>query len=237
MKFCSNCGAPIEGNEHFCVKCGTPISANGAAIPVAAPIPLAAVTYAAPPRPMPPQPVAAVPVAYPPPGAIPVAMPMPPQAPAQSGNKMWTWIVVAVLAVGGYYYYTHRAPAAPAATPAATPPAAPAPGAPTPGAGDNAALAKLQVFNAHWQAVSAFIQISNAVWTNNATVPIQSSTLECDQYDANNNDLDQMSTTLNGPVQPAANVTFNPFNMGAAAANMTHVTCSITQVVQVGAAP
>jgi hypothetical protein len=162
---------------------------------------------------------------------------MPPQAPAQSGNKMWTWIVVAVLAVGGYYYYTHRAPAAPAATPAATPPAAPAPGAPTPGAGDNAALAKLQVFNAHWQAVSAFIQISNAVWTNNATVPIQSSTLECDQYDANNNDLDQMSSTLNGPVQPAANATFNPFNMGAAAANMTHVSCTITRVVQVAAAP
>ena len=231
MKFCSNCGAPIEGNEHFCVKCGTPISANGAAVPVAAPLPLAAVTYAAPPHLMPPQPVAAVPVAYPP--QIPVAMPMPPQAPAQSGNKMWTWIVVIALAAGGYYYYTHKAPATPA-----TPPAVPAPGAPAaPQPGDDAALAKLQVFNAHWQAVSAFVQISNGVWTNNATVPIQSSTLECDQYDANNNDLDQMTTTLNGPVQPAANVTFNAFNMGAAAANMTHVTCSITHVVQVGAAP
>jgi hypothetical protein len=230
MKFCSNCGAPIEGNERFCVKCGTPISANGAAIPVTAPLPLAAVTYAAPPPPMPPQPVAAVPVAYPP--QIPVAMPMPPQAPAQSGNKMWTWIVVAALAAGGYYYYTHKAPAAPA-----TPPVAPAPAVPTPGAGANAALAKLQVFNAHWQTVSGFVQISNGVWTNNATVPIQSSTLECDQYDANNNNLDQMTTTLNGPVQPAANVTFNPFNMGAAAANMTHVTCTITHVVQVAAAP
>jgi hypothetical protein len=46
-----------------------------------------------------------------------------------------------------------------------------------------------------------------------------------------------MTTTLNGPVQPAANVTFNPFNMGAAAANMNHVTCTITHVVQVAAAP
>jgi hypothetical protein len=145
---------------------------------------------------------------------------------------MWTWIVVIALAAGGYYYYTHKAPAAPA-----TPPATPAPAAPAPAAGANAALAKLQVFNAHWQAVSGFVQISNGVWTNNATVPIQSSTLECDQYDANNNNLDQMTTTLNGPVQPAANVTFNPFNMGAVATNMNHVTCTITHVVQVAAAP
>jgi hypothetical protein len=175
--------------------------------------------------PMPPQPFAAVPLAYPP--QIPVAMPMPPQAPAQSGNKMWTWIIVAVLAAGGYYYYTHKPPVTPA-----TPPAAP-----TPGAGSNAALAKLQVFSAHWQAVSGVIQISNGTWVDNATVPIQSSTLECDQYDANNNDLDQMTTTLNGPIQPAATLTFNPFNMGAVAANMTKVSCFITTVVQVAAAP
>jgi hypothetical protein len=186
---------------------------------------------------MPPQPFAAVPVAYPP--QIPVAMPMPPQAPAQSGNKMWTWIVVIALAAGGYYYYTHRAPATPATPPAATPPAATPPAAPAPGApkpGDNAAVAKLQVFNAHWQAVNGFIQISSGSWTDNATVPLQSSTLECDQYDANNNDLDQMTTTLNGPIQPAATLTFNPFNMGAVATNMNHVTCSITHVVQVAAA-
>jgi hypothetical protein len=149
-------------------------------------------------------------------------------------------LVVVALAAGGYYYW-HKppAPATPPAVPAPAVPApgAPAPAAPKPGSGANAALAKLQVFSAHWQPVSGFVQISNAVWTNNATVPIQSSTLECDQYDANNNDLDQMSSTLNGPVQPAANATFNPFNMGAAAANMTHVSCTITRVVQVAAAP
>jgi hypothetical protein len=180
-----------------------------------------------------PQPVAPVPVAYPPPGAIPVAMPMPPQAPAQSGNKVWTWIVVAALAVGGYYYYTHRTPAAAPATPPAAPgaPAAPAP----PAQGAEAALVKLQVFNAHWQTVGGFIQISNGVWTNNGTVAVEKSTLECDQVDANNNTLDQMRTTLNGPIQPAANATFNPFNMGAVAANMTKVNCYITHVTQVGA--
>jgi hypothetical protein len=224
MKFCSNCGAPVEANERFCVKCGTPVSADGAAVPASAPVPLAAV----PPRPMPPmppQPFAAVPLAYPP--QIPVAMPMPPQAPAQSGNKMWTWIIVAVLAAGGYYYYTHKPPVTPA-----TPPAAP-----TPGAGSNAALAKLQVFSAHWQAVSGVIQISNGTWVDNATVPIQSSTLECDQYDANNNDLVQMTTTLNGPIQPAATLNFNPFNMSAVAPTLDHVSCTITNVVQVAAAP
>jgi hypothetical protein len=45
-----------------------------------------------------------------------------------------------------------------------------------------------------------------------------------------------MTTTLNGPIQPAATLTFNPFNMGAVATNMNHVTCSITHVVQVAAA-
>jgi hypothetical protein len=185
---------------------------------------------------MPPQPFAAVPVAYPP--QIPVAMPMPPQAPAQSGSKIWAWIVVAVLAVGGYYYYTHQ-PAPTPATPPATPAAPGAPGAPAPATppaqGAEAALVKLQVFNAHWQTVNGFVQISNGVWTNNATVAVQKSTLECDQADANNNTLGEMRTTLNGPIQPAANATFNPFNMGAVTANMTKVNCFITHVTQVGA--
>ena len=231
MKFCSNCGAPIEGNERFCVKCGAPVSTNGAAVPAGVPMPMAAVPSAVPPLPMPPMPpppIAAVPAAYPPLGAFPVAMPMPPQAPAQSGNKMWVWVVVAILAVGGYYYYTHKAPATPA-TPGA--PAAPAP----PAQGAEAALVKLQVFNAHWQNVGGFVQISSGVWTNNATVAIQKSTLECDQVDANNNTLDEMRTTLNGPIQPAANATFNPFNMGATVASMNKVNCYITHVTQVGA--
>ena len=61
---------------------------------------------------------------------------------------------------------------------------------------------------------------------------VQSSTLECDQVDNNNTTLDQMRTTLNGPVQPGANATFNPFNMGAVAANMTKVNCYVTHVKQ-----
>ncbi len=140
---------------------------------------------------------------------------------------MWIGIVVVVLAIGGYYYYSHRPPVTPAA------PAPSAPVAPTPPAqGQEAAQVKQQTFNAHWQTVGGFIQISNGVWINNATVALQSSTLECDQVDSDNNTLDEMRTTLNGPVQPGANATFNPFNMGAVAARMTKVNCYITHVKQ-----
>lgn len=220
MNFCGNCGAPLEPNERFCVKCGTPVAASAAAIP-AAPMPTPPAPAGAP------RPAAAIPAAYPPPpGAIPLPIPMPPQAPAQSGGKLWVWLIIPILAIGGYYYLTHRTPAAPAAPP----PAPPAPVA-SPQATE-AALVKLQVFHANFQRMNGFVQIYNGVWTNNATVPIQSSILECDQVDPNNNTLDQMRTTLNGPVQPGANATFNPFNMGAVAANMTKVNCYVTHVTQ-----
>jgi hypothetical protein len=158
-----------------------------------------------------------VPGAYPGPGAIPIAVAMPPQAPAKRGGMMGTLLVLAALA-GGYYYYMQRK------TPPPPPPA------------DNAALTKQQAFDAHWDAVDGFVQISNGKWTNNATVPIESSVLECDQYNLVGADLAQMRTTLNGPLQPGATSNFNPFQMGAVATNVNKVTCTIVHVKTVGGA-
>ncbi|MGB7264880.1 MAG: zinc-ribbon domain-containing protein [Terracidiphilus sp.] len=219
MAFCSNCGNQLEGSERFCGKCGSDVSAKAAgqvaasqvaAGPrAAASVPMQAV-----------QPMGAMPGVYAQPGAIPVAVAIPQQAPAKKGITLGTVILVAALAAGGYYYFTKYKPAVDAQKQK----------------GANAALAKQQAFDAHWQTVGGFIQLTNGKWTNNANVAIQSATLECDQYDASGNNLDQMRTTLNGPVNPGGTDTFNPFNMGAVANNLNKVTCTIMYVKQAGAA-
>lgn len=136
---------------------------------------------------------------------------------------MWTVIIIGVLAIGGYQYWHHPVPPGPTPTPN---PAPPNPG-PTP---PSAALLSQEAFDAHWQAVNGFITISNGKWTNSANVPVQSSTLQCDQYDANGSDLVQMKKTLDGPVQAGSYVTFDPFQMGAVTVNLNRVTCTITGV-------
>lgn len=143
-----------------------------------------------------------------------------PPAPAKRAG-LGTVLVVLAMAGMGYYFYTHRTPAAP----------------PTPPAGANAALAKQQAFSAHWQTENGFIQISNGTWKNNATVPIQSATLECDQYSSNGTDLDEMQTTLNGPVPPGSTSTFPVFQMGEVANYLDHVTCTIVHIKQPTPAP
>lgn len=205
MAFCSNCGNQLEGNERFCVKCGKDLSAKSATTataPVAAPPPPAATALPV----MPP-----VPGAYVAPGAIPVAVAVSP-APAKRGGMFGTVIVVLALLGGGWYYYKHKP------TPVTDP------------EGANTALSKQQAFDAHWQTVNGWIQISNAKWTNNAQTPIQSAILECAQYDASGNDLDEMRTTLNGPVTPGNSASFNPFWMGEVASNLNKVTCTIVHV-------
>jgi hypothetical protein len=228
MGFCSHCGAPLEANEHFCVKCGSDVSAQvaqAASAPIAAPQPIAA---------PPAVPAAAAPTyvagPYPPPGAVPA--PIPPQAPANSGSPWTKIIIVGALVAAGYYYYNNRTPASTPATPGT--PAAPAtPGAPAAAPPAlNAQLAKQQSFAAHWQAVNGFIQISNGAWTNSSIVPIQSATLECDQYATNGTDLAQFRMTLNGPVPAGTVSNFSPFQMGEVALNMNSVTCTIVDVVQ-----
>jgi len=163
--------------------------------------------------------MAAMPAGYPP-GAVPIMVAAPPQAPAKR-SSVGTIIAVVVVAALGYYFYTHRTPPAPPAPPAAT----------------NAALTKQQAFSAHWQTENGFIQISNGAWKNNATVPIQSATLECDQYSSNGTDLDEMQTTLNGPVPPGITSTFPAFQMGEVANYLDHVTCTIVHIKQPTPAP
>lgn len=214
MAFCSNCGNQLEGNERFCGKCGSDVSAKTgpAAGPVAAgpiAVPRAVPSAAMPPA-QPVQPMAAMPGMYAAPGAIPMAVAMPPQAPAKRGITLGTVVIIAALAAAGYYYYkNYYVPEHQKQN------------------GGAAALGKLQAFDAHWQTVNGYIELTNGKWTNNSTVAVQSATLECDQYDAGGNDLDQMRTTLTGPVNPGGTDSFNPFNMGAVANNLNKVTCTI----------
>lgn len=234
MAFCSNCGNQLEGNERFCSKCGSDVSAKSGAA-AAGPVATAggAGPRAVPSTPVQPvqpfQPVAPVPGAYAgpgaiPPGAIPVPVGVAQQPPAKKGVTFGTLAILVVLALGGYYYYTHyyvkNHPPASAKS--------------QPQSGTAAALGKQQAFDAHWQTVNGFVQLSNGKWTNNANVAIQSSTLECDQYDSGGNLLDQMRSTLNGPVQPGGTDTFNPFNVGAVANNLNRVTCTILYAKAVG---
>lgn len=168
------------------------------------------------------QTIGAIPAGYVAPGPIPVAVAVPAPAPAKKGMKFSTLIVVAAIAAGGYYYYTHDY------VKDHTPAASQGQG------GAAAALGKQQAFDAHWQTANGFVELSNGRWTNNASVAVQSATLQCDQYDSNGNDLDQMRTTLNGPVQPGGTDTFDPFSVGAVASNLDQVKCTITYARPVG---
>ena len=215
MAFCRNCGTRLQGDERFCVGCGPEVSARGSGGDVpAAPgtVPAGQISqaphFAAGPG------ISLVQGGYLPPGAIPIAV-MPQPVQAKRGGWMKTLLVIAVLVGIGYYFIKHL------------PPTPTEPGA-------NAALTKQQAFDAHWQAVYGFVQVSNGKWTNNAKVAIDSATLECDQYDASGRDLAQMRTTLNGPIQPGAMQSFNPFQMGAVATNVYKVTCTIVHVKQLG---
>lgn len=157
---------------------------------------------------------AAIPMAVPeqlPPGAIPVAITAP-QAPAKRRGRFWMVLLVLVLVGAGYYYVTHPSPKPPPEV--------------------SSKLAAQQDFAAHWETVNGYVQISNARWTNHAAVAIQSATLQCDQYDSSGSDLDQTRTTLNGPLQPGASDTFDPFQMGAVSSRLDQVKCTIVHVEQ-----
>lgn len=145
-----------------------------------------------------------------PPG-IPITLTIPQPVPPKRGGWWKVLLVVGLVVACGYYYLTHLPPA------------------PVDQAAD-AALVKAQVFNAHWDSTSGYIEVSNGKWTNNATVAVTAATLECDQYDANGANLAQMRTTLNGPVGPGSSATFSPFQMGAVTANLNKVTCAIVHV-------
>ena len=229
MAFCGNCGNQLEGNERFCVKCGSDVSAKSGAASGAAAAGGGTGPRAVPSTPV--QPMAPMPGAYAapgpmamPPGAMPVPIAVAQQPPVKKGVTFGTLVVLSAVALGGYYYYTHYYVKS-------HPPAA---AKSQSQGGTAAALGKQQAFDAHWQTVNGYVQLSNGKWTNNSNVAIQTSTLECDQYDSGGNLLDQMRTTLNGPVQPGATDTFNPFTVGAVASNLNRVTCTILYAKAVG---
>jgi hypothetical protein len=215
MKICSHCGAPLLGDERFCTKCGADTMATAGTVPAVA-------------VPMPPQGMAGMPMQYAmPPGAVPIAMPMPP--PAKRSGLMWAVIVIAVLAFG-YYYHEKQKPAA--QTQPGNSPSQPGgnpgvnPAQPRSGQG----LVQQQVFGGRWVASYGFVEVTNARWANNSNATIQSVTLECDQYAANGSTLAQVRNILNGPVQPGASATFGPFQMGKIAPYLSKVNCGIVQV-------
>lgn len=191
----------------FCKNCGKPLQGDerfcvGCGTDVSA---QTGVTQPAPAG----QPMAGLP-GYLPHGAIPIAVAIPQPVPPKRGGWMKVLGVVVLLLAGGYYYLTHLQP----------------------GPEDQAdsALVKQQDFSAHWDSTTGIVQVSNGRWTNHAGVVVVAATLECDQYDSNGTGLAQMRTTLNGPVQPGSSATFNPFSMGAVAANLNKVTCRIVHV-------
>lgn len=158
-----------------------------------------------------------------------MGVPMPtPAQPAQKKGMMGTVVVVlAVLAVGYYYYKTHPPTPTPAPTPAPAP--APAPG-PSGGGGPNAALVNLQDFNAHWQDQSGMLMLTSSTWKNNSTTNISSATLQCRQFNAAGTDLSEYRVNLTGPTNAGDTSTFSNVSLGATAPGMTKVDCAIIHV-------
>ncbi|MGA1982509.1 MAG: TIR domain-containing protein [Acidobacteriaceae bacterium] len=201
---CSHCGAELQGDERFCVVCGADVSALTKSTPASviakSPAPPA---FAAAPGPAPPIP----------------AFVGTPQPPAKTGSKVWTWVLIAVVILGAYYF-SHKASTT-------TPTPAPA----QPGVqGSPVTPVQQQNITGSWHAIYGYVEVTNASWTNNSPVTIQSATLQCTQYAANGANVAQTQMVLNGPVQPGGTTTFNPFQMGSVSMYMSRVNCLIVAV-------
>jgi len=249
-RFCAKCGNDTMAAAPAAAV--APVLASAAA-PVAQPMAPPPPVYAAPPPPppaysAPPAQGYAPPPAYGAPGPVPM-MGLPPQEAPKKNNTMWIVIAI-VVAGGGWYYYHNHQPQTPAANPptqpqtAPQPAAAPQPGTPPPAAapaqpggpgpgGPNATLVQQQQWSGQDAPANGYVQVSNGQWTNGSTVAIESSVLECDQYDANNTVLAQNQTNLtlsNPPLAAGGNATFNPFNVGQIVQNVNSVNCGIVAV-------
>ncbi|MGB6855413.1 MAG: hypothetical protein WBE03_00905 [Terracidiphilus sp.] len=96
--------------------------------------------------------------------------------------------------------------------------------------GGNQSLVQAQQLAWKAQPANGQIEITQAEWRNGASVTIQSATLECIQYGANNQSLSQLTTTLNGPVQPGQTVNIQPFTLGTEAQGVANMKCGIVGV-------
>jgi hypothetical protein len=54
--------------------------------------------------------------------------------------------------------------------------------------------------------------------------------VQCDQDDANGNDLSQYRVTLNGPTNPSATSSYSNIQIGAYIANTAKVNCTVAHV-------
>ncbi len=226
MAFCSNCGNPITGTQKFCAQCGAAVSAK---------ISNATAAASAPPPNVPPppaEPVATAPAPYPA-GSVPVVIPVPlPAQPASRKGRLSTVVVILIVAAVAWYYY-NRSQHSASAAPASNPPTQPAtPSSPPSGSGGqaNAAVVKLQTFNAQWQNQSGMLILTTATWTNNSDTNITAATLQCRQYNAAGTDLSEYRVTLNGPTHAGTESTFSNISLGATATGMAKVDCTIVHV-------
>jgi hypothetical protein len=184
------------------------------------------------------QPMMAQPMTGAPYPGVPVAVGVPPPAqPAQKKGMMGTVVVVILLAGIGYYYYNklHASPTpAPSPTPAAQNPPASGTGSGGGNGSGNSALVNQQTFTAHWQDQSGMLVLTTATWVNNSTTNITTATLQCRQFNAAGTDLSEYRVTLNGPTNAGTTSNFSNVSLGATAAGMTKVDCSIIHVKPVG---
>lgn len=243
MAFCSKCGNHLEGNERFCVKCGADLAATPpSATPPAAPAPSVAAPAAQ----------YAVPAGYAPPGSVPVAM----QIPAASPKRLpWLWIVICLALAGTAFYYYHQTQLLQAEIARYKPiidllndttggdkgngnnnnnGGGPGGGGGDGGGNNTQALMQQQVWHQTAWQVSNGVVVVQGTWQNNSGTSIRSGTLTCSEYDANNQPLGSLSTTLygpsDGPVLGGNIYTYNSLNMGAPAANLDKLGCALTSL-------
>jgi hypothetical protein len=156
------------------------------------------------------------------PGQIPIMM-GPPQ-PVKNNNWLWGAIIVCAILYGLYYIGQHDKTDQGQNPPAQNQP--PAGG----GGGDQAVVQAQKFINASYNAVSGYVQVSQAEWVNGSNIAIAAAGLGCEQLDANGQGVAQDSVTLTGPAQPGQTVTLPTFQIGTVAQGAAKVNCKITAV-------
>jgi len=264
MAFCSSCGAQLGDGERFCRKCGADQTANAGGAPDAIPQPVGAPPLAAPPQmPFVAPAQIPMSVAMPPqvparksgmmwlgiiivaaggyyyythymhpqgqtPGNPPQSQPAPQNQPgpqSQPGPQGQT-------PPQGQPGIPGQQPGAPGQQPASYPGQQPG-GQGQPG-GNNQALVQQQQFAWKGAPEGGYAEITQAAWKNGSNVTIQSATLDCVEFNANNQAIAQMQTTLNGPAAPGQILTFSQIRMGQLAQGVSQVKCRIVAVVPAG---
>jgi hypothetical protein len=93
---------------------------------------------------------------------------------------------------------------------------------------------KQQVFTLQWRTANGDVQLYNQKWENRSSVAIQSSDLECGQYDQNGTGLAQKHVQLTDEtdraVKPGSTEEFSGLDIGPAVQGLTALNCGIVNV-------